>query len=447
MTRIDRFRYLILKLNSGLSHWARTRWTPAGRFVLAAMVAAPVFGLDTTLTMDYQIFAFLAALTIAARLVSPRLGPVRALRVLPRHGTAGQALPYTVRIENPGSRAMSGLSLDEVFDDLRPTGEQYAREPQPAVSEWVSRFSGYARWRAVVERLRGAASAPSPLAPLAPGAQAEVRRELTPARRGRLLLRAVRLSREDPLGLAVSSAEVGPEQSVLVLPRRYPAPRLSPPGSRKYQLGGVSSASSVGESQEFMSLRDYRPGDPLRRIHWRSWAKTGRPVVRENQDEYFVRHGLVLDTFLGSAPEARFEEAVSVAASFVASVLTQETLVDLLFVGDQAYCFTAGRGLGGEAKLLEILACVEPCRDKSFEILRHSVGLRRGNLSACLIVLLAWDEERRAWLRDLRAQGVPVLALVVGEPPPEGEPGVRWLAPGKAAEGLALIPPGPEAWT
>ena len=58
-----------------------------------------------------------------------------------------------------------------------------------------------------------------------------------------------------------------------------------------------------------MSLRDYRPGDPLQRIHWKSFARTGDPVVREYQDEFFERHALILDTFCtrAGAPAFGFE--------------------------------------------------------------------------------------------------------------------------------------------
>src|SRR5207237_287835 len=80
-------------------------------------------------------------------------------------------------------------------------------------------------------------------------------------------------------------------------PPRHPVRRFTLAGARRFQKGGVSLASRVGESEEFVSLRDYRPGDPLRLIHWKSWARRGRPVVKEFQDEFFVRYGLVLDTF------------------------------------------------------------------------------------------------------------------------------------------------------
>src|SRR5438445_5696375 len=141
----------------------------------------------------------------------------------------------------------------------------------------------------------------------------------------------------------------------------------------KYQDGGVALASNVGQSDEFVALRDYRPGDPLRHIHWRSWAKAGEPIVKEFEDEFFVRHALVLDTFIEHPLSEVFEEAVSVAASFACSLRTQESLLDLLFVGPQSYCFTAGRGLAHQDQMLEILASVQACGDKPFHALEHLV--------------------------------------------------------------------------
>lgn len=188
-------------------------------------------------------------------------------------------------------------------------------------------------------------------------------------------------------------------------------------------------------------MRDYRPGDPLRKIHWRSWARTGRPIVKEYQDEYFVRHALALDTFGPEGPV--FEEAVSVAASFAAGVATQDSLLDLLFVGSKTYCFTAGRGLGSPDSLLEVLSCVEPCRDKTFEEFRHALLRRSSSISGCVCVLLGFDEERRALVRSLRSIGLPVLALVVvgpDAPPFEEGGGVVRIETGRAAEGLARIP-------
>ena len=91
-------------------------------------------------------------------------------------------------------------------------------------------------------------------------------------------------------------------------------------------------------------MRDYRPGDPLRRIHWRSWAKTDKPIVKEYQDEFFVRHALILDTFQKEAYGDVFEEAISVAASFACTMGTQDSLLDLMFIGTEERGRAGGAG-------------------------------------------------------------------------------------------------------
>jgi len=169
----------------------------------------------------------------------------------------------------------------------------------------------------------------------------------------------------------------------------------------------------VGDSEEFAALRDYRPGDPLRRIHWKSWAKTGKPVVREFQEEFFVRHALVLDTFQEKTYSHAFEEAVSVAASFAYTVKTQDSLLDLIFVGARAYCFTSGRGISHVEKTMEILSSVAPCTDKPFGVLAGEVLSRVSLFSGCICVLLDWDQQRQDFIQSLKALHVPLLVIVI----------------------------------
>jgi hypothetical protein len=133
---------------------------------------------------------------------------------------------------------------------------------------------------------------------------------------------------------------------------------------------------------------------------------------------------------------------VSLAASLVCALQTGESLLDLLFVGAETYCFTAGRGLGNTDRMLEVLAGVRVCRDRPFRALHHAVLERHDALSACVAVLLAWDDPRRQFVRHLRALGTPVRALVVVEPgaPAGEEPGeVHRLEAGRVAEGLARL--------
>jgi uncharacterized protein (DUF58 family) len=237
--------------------------------------------------------------------------------------------------------------------------------------------------------------------------------EVTPLRRGLLRFDGLTLARADALGLFRGFARVRAPHTVMILPKRYPLPPIALPGTMRYQAGGIALASNVGQSDEFVSLRDYRNGDPLRHIHWRSWAKAGKPVVKEFEDEFFVRHALVLDTFTDHPNSEVFEEAVSVAASFASSVQTQESLLDLLFVGPESFCFTVGRGLGRSEQMLEILAAVQPCRDRLFANLEHMVIEHVRLVSGCICVFIEWDKQRQDFVQRLKNLGVPLLVAVV----------------------------------
>jgi len=248
------------------------------------------------------------------------------------------------------------------------------------------------------------------------------------------------VARADPLGLMKALARLPRRSNFIVLPKRYTLPPLDLPGSRRYQPGGVTLASSVGDSEEFVGLRDYRPGDPLQRIHWKSFARAARPIVKEYQDEYFERHALVLDTFVAAGGERVFEEAVSIAASFAYTIDTRECLLDLLFVGAEAHAYTAGRGQMQPGSLLEVLAGVQPCRDKPFSVLANAVLSRRQALTGCICVLTGWDAARAEFVRQIRSHGIAARVIAVCREPLTDAPG--WLLavePGKVQEGLARL--------
>jgi uncharacterized protein (DUF58 family) len=273
--------------------------------------------------------------------------------------------------------------------------------------------------------------------------------ELLPLKRGPLRFVGLTVARPDPFGLFRGFVRVPVPQTIVILPKRYPLPPIALPGARQYQRGGVALASAIGESEEFVSLRDYRPGDPRRHIHWRSWARTGRPIVREFQDEFFVRHALILDTFAGPERAESFEEAISIAASFACTLDTQEALLDLMFVGAQAVCFTTGRGVGQAEQALEILASVRPCREKPFEALNDLVLRHASGVCGCICVFVDWDEPRRVLTHKLRAIGLPLLVLVVAnatragelrsEPADEQPDNFHILEIGKIAGGLQAL--------
>lgn len=411
-----RFLFRNFRFIYRLDRWVRRRFTAAGFLVIGGIVAAGIFGVDTRQSAAYQVFAFLMALLLVAVMAgTPRKARFGVRRELPEFVTAGEPAEYTVSVENLSGRPQPGLLLRDDLQEVLPSYQEFAsaRVPGDAQRNWFDRRIGYPRWLWLIHRRRGANIEESEVPPLPAGAKTRVRVRLRPLRRGVLAFRETSIARPDPLGIYLGSVSVSDPASLLVLPRRYPLPPFDLPGARRYHRGGLALASRVGDAEEFVGLRDYRPGDALRHIHWRSFARVGRPIVKEYQDEFFVRHALVLDTFADEEGEESFEAAVSVAASFACAVRTRESLLDLMFVGAQVYCFTAGRGLANTDAVLRTLAAVAPCRDKGFETLGRAVTARVGVLSGGICIFLGWSAARQELVRRLKALGIPLLVLVV----------------------------------
>ena len=415
--------YRLYRLASGTRYRGRRRLTRTGLALLGAAVVAGLMSLDVTGSLAYQAFLLLSCLLVVSFACAGFFrARFTAERLLPRFGTVGSPLSYRVTLRNENRSPQAGLVLLENLADPRPSFDEYLALRE-AEEKRIRAFSITRRRKRLNFELARVRDVPVP--PLLPGQAAEVRFELTPLKRGHVRFTGLTVARPDPLGLLKAFTRLPLPQSVLVLPKRYPIPPIALPGTMKYQQGGVALASSVGESEEFVSLREYRAGDPLRHIHWRSWARFGKPIVKEFQDEFFVRHALVLDTFTDHPLDDTFEEAVSVAASFACTIQTQESLLDLLFVGTEAYCFTSGRGLAHTEQMLEILAAVRVCRERGFEALENLVLDHLSAVSGCICVLLAWDERRQQFIRRLNLLGLPLLVLVITEPG-----GKSALAPG-----------------
>lgn len=447
-------------LSAGIARWGapafrvlyrydralRRKLTPAGWLLAALGVVAAVFGVNTNEVPVYQLLGLVIGLFVVAAVASWRLRlQLSATRRLPQQATAGVPFDYTLSLRFGAAGALPSTTSLWVEDLLAPgplDERAFARGfPAYKVSadrgrNAFDRLVGYPRWVAYLRQHIGARIDAVPIGSQASDADPREHRvtlRCLPLRRGVLRFEAVRLARVEPLGLLRAHQRWELHDRLLVLPRTHPVAALQMPGSRRLQPGGVALAGRIGEAEEFVGLRDYRPGDTPRRIHWKAWARSGRPVVKEHQDEFFVRHALVLDTFGAVGVEA-FETAVSLAASMVVMPRSNDSLLDLMFVETRAYTLTQGRGVGAAAELLRVLAAVSPApAGASFTPLAEAVALGAARISSAICVLLAWDEPRQRMVAGLRQRGLPLRVWVVRED-----------GPSAAAEGASLAP-GPMA--
>jgi uncharacterized protein (DUF58 family) len=218
-----------------------------------------------------------------------------------------------------------------------------------------------------------------------------------------------------PLGLACGPRTSSDGVKVYVVPRIANVVRLPLAIATKHQPGGVALASKAGESMDLLGVRPYRPGDPVRDLHARTWARTGKPAVREYQQEYFTRVGVVLDT--GTRDSDVLEAAIELAAGVIAHLSRGEALIDVLVVGDVVHELTLGRSLGWLEQALELLAAVERGTELRAAKLVARLEPHLAQLSSVIAIVTndAGDSEQKLLEQKLRDHGLACTILVVDE--------------------------------
>jgi uncharacterized protein (DUF58 family) len=348
----------------------RHGWTALVAAV-ATFVVARLFGL-------IELYVLATALTIVVLVsmvvVNRRLPELQVRRVArPSMVSVGEPARVDIQVINPSHRRAPRLRLWE------PVGE------------------------------RG--GAPMQLAPLPSGEAATAAYRVPSAQRGVLRIGPLRAERTDPLGLCMRSDVLAGSGEVLVVPERIP---LAFPGlSSNGRLGEHLRMKSWGQTgSEFHSQREYVPGDDLRRINWKSSARTGDLIVRETAVEGVHRCVVVLDTMQSQYDPDAFERAIVAAASVVAGAVALGVNTRLVAPGIDL------RGPEVAHDSLRWLATVHA----GDELVDHTSAGRTHGDGLGLLVLVTGTSSSPAAV-SVRAAAAPDESLVIvtaTEPPTSG---------------------------
>ncbi|MQY02330.1 DUF58 domain-containing protein [Actinomadura macrotermitis] len=203
-----------------------------------------------------------------------------------------------------------------------------------------------------------------------------------------------------------------------------------PPGrlTGAWTGGGDSVARTVASAgEDDIAPREYRHGDDLRRVHWRSTARRGELMVRREEQHWQSSGTLFLDTrrlaHPGEGPGSSFEQAVSVAASI--GVHLGRAGMGLRFVTDAGEAVSAQSRAAGTAEglLLDALAVARTTSARSLTpglaALRGAAGPARDGDGLVVAVFGALDDAEARTVAAAR-RGTATYVAVLVDTGPEG---------------------------
>jgi uncharacterized protein (DUF58 family) len=216
-------------------------------------------------------------------------------------------------------------------------------------------------------------------------------------RRGPVSATSWTVTAGDPVGLFSGRRRRPDAEAALVLPRFATLNK----GRLVHELEAVAAAPRAGSGTELFGVREYRPGDSLRRIHWRSSARLGELVVREFEPPGVQTLGIFVDPSPRSIEVA--DQIARLAASEAWDCIREGGRVVLWGPGLEATQPSEARDLWA---LLEWLARY-PATSGAFAGASPASGE--------VVAVTAGDPHVLAAMEDAKARGVRVRAWVVGD--------------------------------
>ena len=274
--------------------------TTRGRAFLAAGLTATV----CAVFLGYDELVRVGALLVLVPLATAwflgrsryRLGLVRTLT--PSQVTAGQQARVSIDLTNDGRMPTGLLLLEDQIPYVLGTRPRFV----------VDRMGP--RWKRQVGYL--------------------VRSDV----RGKFTIGPMKVRLSDPFGMVELDRTFQTTSSLVVTPRVIPLPPVPLSGAWTGSGDNRPRAFASGSAED-VTVREYRRGDDLRRVHWRSSAHAGELMVRREEQPWQSRATLFLDNrkiaHVGSGPASSLEHAV-VAAASIAVLVVETPAPDIVLV-------------------------------------------------------------------------------------------------------------------
>jgi uncharacterized protein (DUF58 family) len=377
----------------------RRGWSLAGA-ALGLAVAGRLLGTVELWILTTGIVVLLVTSTVWARTRRYDLVARRAIRP-PRLYVGGDGR-VELTLTNRSGRATPLLIVTDVFDN----GRRAARFVLPA---------------------------------LPAGETAKTAYRLPTDRRGRFHIGPLAVSASDPFGLARRTWTLTTPGDVLVCPRVHDilAPRQAG-GRLVASVETVNARAQAADGEDFLTLREYEVGDDLRRVHWRSTARVGDLMIRQDEAQWRARAIILLDTRPDAHDRRSFETAVEATASVVDRLTRMRRRVEVIASNGQSLGAPTARS--GWA-VMDRLATIQPGGEDSLAGLLTSLRAHRRAALVVAIVGSLGDVELDA-LGALTAHGT---AVMVGTRPGAQPPSALVTWSGLVAVDASRTP-FPTAW-
>ncbi len=234
--------------------------------------------------------------------------------------------------------------------------------------------------------------------------------------RGKFIVGPMTVRLSDPFGLVELDRTFIATSSLVVTPKVTPLPTIPLTGAWTGAGDNRPRAFATGSAED-VTVREYRRGDDLRRVHWRSSARAGELMVRREEQPWQSRATLFIDnrkvSHRGSGAASSLEYAVALTASIAVHLVQRGFRVRLVTAhGEEpgGSWHEHGAQTAETAPLLESLAVITEIHQPNLDVR----WLHEASHSGLLVAVFgAVQEHDRAAVTRMKHSSATALAIAL----------------------------------
>ena len=182
--------------------------------------------------------------------------------------------------------------------------------------------------------------------------------------RGKYRVGSGKITAGDPLGIFKMSVDVSSFGEILILPNWSTLTRFPGGGSSRILRDENIPREQEGSSPEFLGVREYHPGDPLKTVHWKLTARHRRLMVKQFVQQVESSWGVLLDlrrgTNAGKGGETTLEYMISITAAILERFDEEKIPHALILAADD---LTIRESMRGERRFPDELRLIAGCKN------------------------------------------------------------------------------------
>lgn len=181
--------------------------------------------------------------------------------------------------------------------------------------------------------------------------------------RGRFVIGPLTVYFFEPLGLFYFKRTYNIFSELYVYPRTFNIHKFPILSKGSLPWFGIETARVSGDDDEFYGVREYKSGDPLKKIHWMATARRNKLIVKQFQRQSFFRATIIFnlqkESNFGEGKERVAEYIIRIVASIAKYLINSGVSVELVFHAGEAAHIPFNKGAEHLDEILKLLTIAQ----------------------------------------------------------------------------------------